>query len=130
MHDVLGIYKQIEMQFDEESSLIPFEEQVVHTLSYGEKTGIQAISHRERTSVWPRSEDEGTSLYQRDYEYKRLGTFSLLTAINLITGDAIPLVSETQEYLNENSGCLEFVFTPKHRFRLNLVEVFFSKMTK
>ena len=31
---------------------------------------------------------------QRDYEYKRLGTVSLLVEINLLTGEAIPFVSE------------------------------------
>ena len=34
---------------------------------------------------------------QRDYEYKRLGTLSLLAGIDLLTGEAIPLVSETHK---------------------------------
>jgi transposase len=34
---------------------------------------------------------------QRDYEYKRLGTLSLLAGIDLSTGEAIPLVSETHK---------------------------------
>ena len=33
----------------------------------------------------------------RDYEYKRLGTLSLLAAIDLLTGEAVPLVSETHK---------------------------------
>ena len=40
---------------------------------------------------------EKTSTVKRDYEYKRLGTLSLLTAIDLLTGEAIPLVSETHK---------------------------------
>lgn len=44
MHDVLVIYKQIEMQFDKDGKLIPFEKDAVHTLSYDEKPGIQAIA--------------------------------------------------------------------------------------
>ena len=106
--------------------------------------------------------------YQRDYEYVRLGTLSLLAAIDLLSGEAIPLVSEThkssdfvtflkkldekypkgdmiriildnhsahtsketQEYLNTVSGRFEFVFTPKHGSWLNMIEGFFSKMTK
>ena len=105
---------------------------------------------------------------QRDYEYVRLGTLSLLAAIDLLSGEAIPLVSEThkssdfvtflkkldakypkgdmiriildnhsahtsketQEYLNTVSGRFEFVFTPKHGSWLNMIEGFFSKMTK
>ena len=37
---------------------------------------------------------------------------------------------ETQEYLNTISGRFEFVFTPKHGSWLNMIEGFFSKMTK
>ncbi|CEM62437.1 hypothetical protein TPHV1_340006 [Treponema phagedenis] len=33
--------------------------------------------------------------FRRDYEYKRLGTLSLLAGIDLQTGDAIPLVSDS-----------------------------------
>lgn len=34
---------------------------------------------------------------KRDYEYKRLGTVSLLAAIDLLTGEAIPLVRDTHK---------------------------------
>ena len=37
---------------------------------------------------------------------------------------------ETQEYLNTVSGRCEFVFTPTHGSWLNLIEGFFSKMTR
>ena len=37
---------------------------------------------------------------------------------------------ETQEYLNTIPGRFEFVFTPKHGSWLNMIEGFFSKMTK
>ena len=42
MHEVLVIYKQVELCFDENGSLIPFaaDEEQVHTLSYDEKPGI------------------------------------------------------------------------------------------
>ena len=43
-HDVLVIYKQMEMQFDQDEKRIPFEKDAVHTLSYDEKPGIQAIA--------------------------------------------------------------------------------------
>ena len=33
----------------------------------------------------------------RDYEYKRLGTLSLLAGIDLLTGKAVPVVSETHK---------------------------------
>ena len=43
MHDVLVIYKQVSLQFNEDGSLMPFEGMPVHTLSYDEKPGVQAI---------------------------------------------------------------------------------------
>lgn len=169
MHDVLVIYKQLELRFDEAGKFIPFaeDEEVVHTLSYDEKPGIQAIQTTSKDlSPIPHTKDVSTIL--RDYEYKRLGTLSLLAAIDLLTGEAIPHVSEshkssdfvtflklidnryptgdkiriildnhsahtseeTQEYLNTVPGRFEFVFTPTHGSWLNMVEGFFSKMTR
>ena len=39
-------------------------------------------------------------------------------------------LKETQEYLKTRKGRFEFVFTPKHGSWLNIIESFFSKMTK
>ena len=45
MHNVLLVYKQLSLQFDEEGNLLPWEEgPVTHVLSYDEKPGIQAIA--------------------------------------------------------------------------------------
>ena len=165
MHNVLVVYKQLSMQFDENGNLLPFnDEEVTHILSYDEKPGIQAIANTSEDKL-PNAQN-GT--IQRDYEYKRLGTLSLLAGIDLQTGEAVPLVSETHnsedyieflkkldgkypkgdkirlildnlkvhtsqkvvEYLQTIPGRFEFVFTPKHALWLNLVEGFFSKMTK
>ena len=169
MHDVLVIYKQLELRFDEDGKFVPFPEgeKIVHTLSYDEKPGIQAIAVTSEDKL-PVPGTEKVSTIMRDYEYKRYGTLSLLAAIDLLTGEAIPLVSathkssdfvlflkildgkypkgdrirlildnhsahtskETQEYLNTVSGRFEFVFTPTHGSWLNMVEGFFSKMTR
>lgn len=167
MHDVLVIYKQISLQFDEDGNVIPFEETPVHTLSYDEKPGIQALNTTSADRP-PVPDTDRNSTVCRDYEYIRLGTLSLLAAIDLLTGEAIPLVSathkssdfvrflkmldekypagdkvriildnhsahtsrETQEYLNTVPGRFEFVFTPTHGSWLNMVEGFFSKLTK
>lgn len=166
MHNVLLVYKQLSMQFDEDGHLIPWEEdkEIVHVLSFDEKPGIQAIA----TTSEDLLPDEHHSTISRDYEYKRLGTLSLLAGIDLQTGEAIPLVSEThnskdyieflkildnkypegdkirivldnlkvhtseetRKYLATVPGRFEFVFTPKHGSWLNMVEGFFSKMTK
>lgn len=167
MHDALVIYKQISMQFDEEGNLKPFEGVPVHMLSYDEKPGIQAIGATTEDRP-PVPNTEKYSTFQRDYEYVRFGTLSLLAGIDLLTGEAIPYISEThkssdfvyflkklnrkypegdkirlildnhsahtsketQEYLNTIPGRFEFVFTPTHGSWLNMVEGFFSKMTK
>ena len=165
MHNVLVVYKQLSMQFDENGNLLPFDNgEVTHVLSYDEKPGIQAISNTSEDKL-PNTQN-GT--IKRDYEYKRLGTLSLLAGIDLQTGEAVPLVSDTHksedyieflkkldtkypkgdkirlildnlkvhtsqkvvEYLQTIPGRFEFVFTPKHASWLNLVEGFFSKMTK
>lgn len=166
MHNVLLVYKQLSMQFDENGQLLPFakDAQIVHILSYDEKPGIQATANTS-DDLLP---DEKHKTISRDYEYKRLGTVSLLAGIDLQTGKAIPLVrdrhtskeyidflklldskypkgdkirlvldnlkvhtsEETRKYLAKVPGRFEFVFTPKHGSWLNLVEGFFSKLTR
>nr|WP_081844027.1 transposase [[Clostridium] aminophilum] len=63
------------------------------SVSYDEKPGIQAIATT--SPDLPPTVENGT--IKRDYEYKRLGTVSLLTAIDLLTGEAIPLVRDTHK---------------------------------
>ena len=162
MHNVLLVYKQLEMQFDENGDLIAGI--TTHVISYDEKPGMQAIANTTE-DLMP---DETHATISRDYEYKRLGTISLLAGLDLQTGEAIPLVSEThgskdyieflkkldakypkgdkirlildnlkvhsseetRKYLLTVPGRFEFVFTPKHGSWLNLIEGFFSKMTR
>lgn len=162
MHNVLLVYKQLSF-FDDEEMII-CKEQPLHVLSYDEKPGIQAIA----TTSEDIRPDMNHSTISRDYEYKRLGTISLLATIDLQTGEAIPLVSEkhgsseyieflklldskypkgdkirlildnlkvhsskeTRNYLETVPERFEFVFTPKHSLWLNMIEGFFSKMTR
>lgn len=84
------------MQFDKDGKLIPCEKDAVHTLSYDEKPGIQAIATTGEDRP-PIPNTDKSSGCQRDYEYVRLGTLSLLAAIDLLSGEAIPLVSETHK---------------------------------
>lgn len=166
MHNVLLVYKQLSMQFDENGKFIAIteDEPTTHTISYDEKPGIQAIANT--TEDLPPDKDHKT--ISRDYEYKRLGTVSLLAGIDLQTGEAIPLVKdkhsskeyieflklldskypkgdkirlildnlkvhsseETRKYLASIPERFEFVFTPKHGSWLNLIEGFFSKLTR
>ena len=87
MHDVLLVYKQVEMQFDENGSIIvPEDGHMTHTLSYDEKPGIQAVANK-----YPDHAPTGKNGFiRRDYEYVRLGTLSLLAGIDLLTGGSCP----------------------------------------
>ena len=166
MHDVLVVYKQISLQFDKDGNIIvPDDGPMIHTVSCDEKPGIQAIA----TTGKDLRPTVKNGCVMRDAEYKRLGTLSLLTGIDLLTGEAIPVVSDThkssdfisllkkldekypkgdiirivcdnhsahksKETKNYLATCPEgrfvFVFTPKHGSWLNMIESFFSKMTK
>lgn len=102
MHDVLLVYKQVSMQFDEDSNIIiPTDGPMVHTVSCDEKPGIQAIA----TAGDDLRSAVGNGCVMRDAEYKRLGTLSLLAGIDLLTGEAIPYVSET----HKNSDFIELL---------------------
>ena len=50
MHNVLLVYKQLSLQFDEKGQLIPFkeDEQVVHVLSYDENPEFRHCCHHRR----------------------------------------------------------------------------------
>ena len=159
MANVLCVYKEVELQN------ASYAERRSVTLSYDEKPGIQALRGMaaDLLPVVGRHSTIG-----RDYEYKRLGTVSLLAGIDLHTGQVIPLVrnrhrsrefveflktldgsypadwkirlvldnhsshvsKETQTYLRSKPERFAFVFTPKHGSWLNLIEVFFSKITR
>ena len=166
MHEVLLVYKQVEMQFDENGDIIiPEDGPMIHTLSYDEKPGIQAVANK--YPDYNPTEENG--FVRRDYEYVRMGTLSLLAGIDLLTGEAVPLVSDTHKssdfiaflkildakypegdtirlILDNHSAHTSketrlylatlpedrfmFVFTPTHASWLNMIESFFSKMTK
>lgn len=166
MHDVLLVYKQVEMQFDENGDIIiPEDGHMTHTVSYDEKPGIQAVANKHPDY----NPTKGNGFVRRDYEYVRMGTLSLLAGIDLLTGEAIPLVSESHKssdfieflktldtkypegdtirlILDNHSAHTSketrlylatlpedrfvFVFTPTHASWLNMIESFFSKMTK
>lgn len=94
MATVLHVYKEVSMINDGE---IKLEKQT--TISYDEKPGIQAIKNI-APQLQPMPGKYKTLM--RDYEYKRLGTLSLLAGIDLHTGKIIP-------YVNERHRSKEFV---------------------
>ncbi|GHV27213.1 IS630 family transposase [Clostridia bacterium] len=91
MKDILLVYKQVQLQLDGNGQIMGAEAEKLVTLSYDEKPGIQAIATT-APDLMPREEN---GCVMRDAEYKRLGTISLLAAIDLVSGKATPYVSET-----------------------------------
>lgn len=66
-------------------------EQGVHTISFDEKTGIQALE--------PLTDGKPMKpgyIEKREFEYKRHGTQALLAGMDVVTGRIIPLVKNTR----------------------------------
>ena len=87
MADVLCVYKEINLQNEaSQQDKIP-----VITVSVDEKPGVQAIK-----SIAPdiMPEPGKQSRLMRDYEYKRLGTLSILAALDLHDGHVIAQVHD------------------------------------
>lgn len=89
MSQVLAVYKQVEIINLKETEAR--EARKTTTISYDEKPGIQAIKNiaAQLLPVIGQYASVG-----RDYEYKRLGTLSLLAGIDLHTGIVIPMVED------------------------------------
>ncbi len=94
MHDVLLVYKQVELMFDGSGNIVwPDDRSRTITISYDEKPGIQAIANVAEDR--PPTGKHGFTA--RDSEYKRLGTISLLAGIDLLTGEIIPRISDNHK---------------------------------
>ena len=63
----------------------------IHTLSFDEKTGIQALEPL--TAGKPVKPGH---IEKREFEYKRHGTQALLAGMDVVTGKIIPLVRDTR----------------------------------
>ena len=86
MASVLHIYKEVALINDKNICALKHT-----TVSYDEKPGIQAIKN---IAAQLQPVPQKYSTISRDYEYKRLGTLSLLASIDLHTGIITPLVCE------------------------------------
>lgn len=163
MQELLVVYQEVNFQNAEKDP--NGTNKKIITLSVDEKPGIQAISNTApdllpKPGVFPQ--------LARDHEYKRLGTVSLLAALDLHDGHVIAQVhdrhrsrefisllkeideyypeswtiritldnhsahisKETMSYLATRPNRFVYVHTPKHGSWLNLVETFFSKISR
>jgi len=161
MHDVLVVYKEIKTQSNHQNG----QSKKIITVSVDEKPGIQAIKNIAPDLPPIPGQYSRTG---RDYEYKRLGTVSLLAALDLHDGHVIAQVhdrhrsrefisllkemdqcypkdctirvildnhsahisKETMAYLSTKPNRFIYVHTPKHGSWLNLIETFFSKISR
>jgi transposase len=161
MYEVLVVYKEVNAQNEKQKE----QDKKIITVSLDEKPGIQAIKN-----VAPDLPPKPAKYPHmgRDYEYKRLGTLSLLAALDLHDGHIIAQVherhrskefillleelddyypkdctirvildnhsahisKETMRYLATRPNRFIYVHTPKHGSWLNLVETFFSKISR
>lgn len=111
MQEVLMVYKEVNLQNDSSSPEEPYPGMI--TVSVDEKPGVQAID-----TVAPDLPPAPGKhrCVGRDYEYKRLGTVSILAALDLHTGkiiaqvhdrhrsrEFIELLKELDEYYPEQS---------------------------
>jgi transposase len=89
MIDVLCVYKEVNLQnqtLDEKNAPLS-----VITVSVDEKPGVQAIKNIAQ-DIMPKPGKQ--SRIMRDYEYKRLGTLSILAALDLHDGHVIAQVHD------------------------------------
>lgn len=90
MVEVLHVYKEVEI-VNQELVQGTLKETPRVTISYDEKPGIQAIAVT--TPDLPPAPNQYPR-HLRDYEYKRLGTVSLLAALDLHTGRVTEMVAD------------------------------------
>ena len=115
MAQVLHVYQEVALLraiFEDQ------QEQTVALLSYDEKPGIQAIQNVALDRA-PSPEEHPT--IKRDYEYRRLGTVSLLASIDLLTGHVHAQVKD-QHRSEEFIDHLKYLdaFYPKH-VKINII---------
>jgi transposase len=89
MQDILIVYQEVNFQNDTGTSC-PVAPKTV-TVSVDEKPGVQAIKNIAK-DLPPVAGEYSTNA--RDYEYKRLGTVSILAALDLHTGHVISQVHD------------------------------------
>lgn len=94
MHDVLVVYERLSLRLDGDGGLAPWESDgpEVHVVSVDEKPGIKAVSPT-GPDLRPRPGVQGGAVL-RDYEYRRLGTVSLIACIDLQDGTVEGIVRD------------------------------------
>jgi transposase len=87
MQDVLMVYREVNLQNDQKDNMLPS----CITVSVDEKPGVQAIQNIAPDLPPKPGKHKCTG---RDYEYKRLGTVSIIAALDLHDGKIIAQVHD------------------------------------
>src|ERR1039457_6043922 len=118
MIEVLHVYKEVEIV---NAGLLEgtLKEPAVVTISYDEKPGIQALAP---TAPDRPPKPNKFASHLRDYEYKRLGTVSLLAGLDLHTGRVTEIVSDHHAIVDFIAllSKLDQEYPPQTRIRLLL----------
>jgi len=88
MNEVLMVYQEVNLQNKVKRA---HQDMEIITVSVDEKPGVQAIKNI-APDLPPKPGKQKT--YSRDYEYKRLGTLSILASLDLHTGKVIAEVQD------------------------------------
>ncbi len=131
MREVLIVYQDVAMQ--NEKRINGESTSNIITVSVDEKPGLQAIANT--SPDLPPVPGKHPEIC-RDHEYKRLGTCSILAALDLHDGHITARVErrhlskETRAFLAAHPNRFQYVLTPKHGSWLNIVETLFGKMAR
>src|SRR5437762_9942390 len=104
MAEVLCVYREVEMRRAAPADRDGGGE--IAILSYDEKPGIQAIGNT-TPDLPPVPGAHPTT--QRDHEYKRHGTVTLMAGIDLLTGTVHALVKDPTAVASSSSSSIEFL---------------------
>src|ERR1700740_856466 len=91
MAEVLCVYREVKLIKETAAAAKQEPSDAVAIISYDEKPGIQAIANT-APDLPPKPGMHAT--FERDHEYKRYGTVSLLAGIDLLTGQVHALVRD------------------------------------
>src|SRR6266851_459028 len=118
MAAVLHVYKEVEI-LNAELVQGTLKEPPVVTISYDEKPGIQALA---TTTPDRPPKPNQFARHLRDYEYKRLGTVSLLAGLDLHTGRVTEIVRDRHASADfiVLLGKLDAEYPPQIRIRILL----------
>lgn len=156
MHDVLVVYKQMEFHFEEDADAVTIsydekpgiqaianivkdimpnkdhgfiardsEYKRLGTVSFLAGMDLQTGEIIPLVSDTHKSSDFIQMLKKLDEKYPEKDRIRII-----LDNHSAHTSKETQKYLETRPGRFEFVFTPKHGSWLNLIESFFSKMTR